>query len=89
MRHWLPRVNMIMCLLGNHAIILGFPIYAGNDFSLKPHFNLHLLGRQWLYQTCTEFGFYQTSDSNKQPFGSLFPLRLVLIQWYQGQIQKY
>ena len=34
-------------------------------------------GRQWMYQTCTEFGFYQTSDSDKQPFGDLFPLKYV------------
>uniref|UniRef100_A0A8C5M7A6 Serine protease K12H4.7 n=1 Tax=Leptobrachium leishanense TaxID=445787 RepID=A0A8C5M7A6_9ANUR len=25
-------------------------------------------GRQWLYQTCTEFGFFQTTDSVSQPF---------------------
>lgn len=25
-------------------------------------------GRQWMYQTCTEFGFYQTSDLTDQPF---------------------
>ncbi|XP_074048644.1 putative serine protease K12H4.7 isoform X2 [Macrotis lagotis] len=24
--------------------------------------------RQWLYQTCTEFGFFQTTDSKHQPF---------------------
>ena len=30
-----------------------------------------------MYQTCTEFGFYQTSDSEKQPFGDLFPLKYV------------
>lgn len=31
-------------------------------------------GRQWLYQTCTEFGWYQTSGSIHQPFGSSFPV---------------
>ncbi|KAL8619522.1 hypothetical protein ACOMHN_011873 [Nucella lapillus] len=31
-------------------------------------------GRQWTYQTCTEFGFYQTSDESSQPFGHKFPL---------------
>ncbi|KAF4532425.1 hypothetical protein B566_EDAN003878 [Ephemera danica] len=31
-------------------------------------------GRQWLYQTCTEFGFYQTSSSPDQPFGNQFPV---------------
>ncbi|XP_018318425.1 putative serine protease K12H4.7 [Agrilus planipennis] len=30
--------------------------------------------RQWLYQICTEFGWFQTSTSNKQPFGNTFPL---------------
>ncbi|KAJ8256270.1 hypothetical protein COCON_G00184220 [Conger conger] len=30
-------------------------------------------GRQWVYQTCTEFGFYQSTDSPNQPFGG-FPL---------------
>ncbi|KPP58865.1 hypothetical protein Z043_123269, partial [Scleropages formosus] len=30
-------------------------------------------GRQWVYQTCTEFGFYQTTDSPNQPFSG-FPL---------------
>lgn len=32
--------------------------------------------RQWIYQTCAEFGYYQTSDSKYQPFGSTFPLDL-------------
>jgi len=30
--------------------------------------------RQWTYQTCTEFAYYQTTDSNAQPFGNLVPL---------------
>jgi len=25
--------------------------------------------RQWLWQTCTEFAFYQSTDSRRQPFG--------------------
>ena len=31
-----------------------------------------------MYQTCTEFGFYDTSDSANQPFGKLFPLKYVV-----------
>lgn len=31
-------------------------------------------GRQWMYQTCTEFGFYQTSSKKQQLFGSHFPI---------------
>ena len=30
--------------------------------------------RQWVYQTCTEFGYYQTTDSAQQPFGDLVTL---------------
>jgi len=30
--------------------------------------------RQWTYQTCTEFGFFQSSDSKRQPFGNEFPV---------------
>uniref|UniRef100_A0A0B7A1H0 Serine protease K12H4.7 n=1 Tax=Arion vulgaris TaxID=1028688 RepID=A0A0B7A1H0_9EUPU len=31
-------------------------------------------GRQWTYQTCTEFAFYQSSDSEQQPFGHNFSI---------------
>nr|CAD7395996.1 unnamed protein product [Timema cristinae] len=31
-------------------------------------------GRQWIYQTCTEFGFYQTSSLSPHLFGDDFPL---------------
>lgn len=31
-------------------------------------------GRQWMYQTCTEFGFYQTSTYRPQVFGNQFPV---------------
>ncbi|XP_013105191.1 putative serine protease K12H4.7 [Stomoxys calcitrans] len=32
--------------------------------------------RPWYYQTCNEYGWYQTSASRNQPFGSSFPLDL-------------
>jgi hypothetical protein len=31
-------------------------------------------GRQWTYQTCVEFGFFQSSDDPQQPFGNNFPV---------------
>ncbi|EEB18067.1 conserved hypothetical protein [Pediculus humanus corporis] len=39
-------------------------------------------GRQWTYQTCTEFGFFQTSSLNttKQMFGNKFPPEFFLKQ---------
>lgn len=30
--------------------------------------------RPWFYQTCSEFGWYQTTDSKNQPFGKLSPV---------------
>jgi hypothetical protein len=31
-------------------------------------------GRSWTYQTCVQTGYFQTTDSPTQPFGSLVPL---------------
>ncbi|KAK9693693.1 Serine carboxypeptidase S28 [Popillia japonica] len=31
--------------------------------------------RPWLYQTCTEYGYYQTTTSDYQPFGNTFGLK--------------
>lgn len=32
--------------------------------------------RQWYYQTCVDFGYYQSSGSSNQPFGKSFPVEL-------------
>jgi len=32
-------------------------------------------GRQWTYQTCTEFGWYQSSDIPRRPWGNLVPAK--------------
>lgn len=37
-------------------------------------------GRQWTYQTCTEFGFYQTSTYKPQIFGDQFPVGFFIQQ---------
>ncbi|XP_040063933.1 putative serine protease K12H4.7 [Ixodes scapularis] len=37
-------------------------------------------GRQWTYQTCVEFGYFQSSDLRNQPFGSLFPVEFFVQQ---------
>lgn len=34
--------------------------------------------RQWVYQTCSEFGWYQTSTSEEQIFGAQFPIDLFI-----------
>ncbi|XP_012256835.2 putative serine protease K12H4.7 [Athalia rosae] len=37
-------------------------------------------GRQWMYQTCTEFGFFQTSTARPQLFSETFPLEFFVQQ---------
>ncbi|VVC45214.1 Alpha/Beta hydrolase fold,Peptidase S28 [Cinara cedri] len=34
--------------------------------------------RQWIYQTCTEFGFYQTSSQDNHVFGHNFPVEFFI-----------
>lgn len=38
------------------------------------------LGRQWFYQTCTEFGFFQSSSYKPQVFGKDFPVEFFIKQ---------
>lgn len=40
--------------------------FLSNTTLPNPNFGV----RQWLYQTCNEFGYYQTTDSSAQPFHS-------------------
>jgi len=35
-------------------------------------------GRSWTFQTCTEFGYFQTGDSDKQPFSKKISLAFFL-----------
>lgn len=44
------------------------------------HFFFYSLARQWTYQTCTEFGFYQTSEQTTSLFGDTFPLNFFVKQ---------
>ena len=39
------------------------------------NFNKNIGGRQWIYQTCTEFGWYQSSDQPGHPFLDHFPVQ--------------
>jgi hypothetical protein len=36
--------------------------------------------RQWFWQTCTEFGFYQSTGSDRQPFGATIPVEYGLVK---------
>lgn len=40
--------------------------------------DLFVVVRSWTYQTCTEFGYYQTGSSSAQPFSPLISLQSFL-----------
>ncbi|GJQ84562.1 hypothetical protein Trydic_g226 [Trypoxylus dichotomus] len=47
------------------------------DSFVETHSNVETtndMWRSWLYQTCTEYGYYQTTTSERQPFGKTFGL---------------
>ncbi|XP_037807828.1 putative serine protease K12H4.7 [Lucilia sericata] len=45
--------------------------------------------RPWYYQTCNEYGWYQSSYSRKQPFGTKFPALLYTTMCYDIFGSKY
>ncbi|XP_062524740.1 putative serine protease K12H4.7 [Bombyx mori] len=45
--------------------------------------------RQWMYQTCTEFGFYQTSSAEMDVFGNNFDVDFFIQQCQDVFGQKY
>lgn len=61
-----------------------------NTYTLCIYFIIHFMnieeklyknvftGRQWTYQTCTEFGFFQTSNQKDSAFSNQFPLDLFI-----------
>jgi len=34
--------------------------------------------RQWIWQTCNEFGYYQSTDGTNQPFGQTVPINYIV-----------
>lgn len=55
------------CLKGNYADSL--------EDLMNTNYTTQYL-RQWFYQSCSEFGWFQTSTSGDHPFGSSFPIHL-------------
>lgn len=50
---------------------------------------MYLLDRQWLYQTCTELGLFQSSNSNWQIFGHEFDMEFFQKQCKDSFGPKY
>lgn len=56
------------CLQNNYEKFV--KLYRNETWDAQPD-----IMRQWFYQTCTEYGYYQTTNSNKTSFGSSLSLR--------------
>ncbi|XP_067012068.2 putative serine protease K12H4.7 [Anabrus simplex] len=48
--------------------------YGNDSWDANPTY------RAWIYQTCSEYGYYQTTDSPNQPFSKGFPLEFFIDQ---------
>ncbi|CAK9802567.1 Putative serine protease K12H4.7 [Anthophora plagiata] len=59
--------TQMKCLKNNYEKFV--KLYRNEEWDAQPD-----IMRQWFYQTCTEYGYYQTTNSKKSIFGSLFPL---------------
>ncbi|XP_064142701.1 putative serine protease K12H4.7 [Loxodonta africana] len=69
------RYIRIIQLLYNHEYLRCFPAHYRKKLEvyLDSYINHQnpAIGRQFFYQSCTEFGFFQTTDSKNQPFTGL------------------
>jgi hypothetical protein len=72
--------NMIMDVFGEQCLYnsySGFIDYMRNTaFSVESSDD-----RSWIYQTCTEFGYYQSTEGNNIVFGNGIPVRFYVEQW--------
>jgi len=60
------------CLATNYDNFVAY--FAQEDLNIGGQY------RQWLYQTCNEFGYFQSSGSPNQIFGNSFPINLNIAQ---------
>jgi pimeloyl-ACP methyl ester carboxylesterase len=71
--------------LENYAAVSNFFLSLGNQTCLDTSYKNSVAGlmnltdfgggRSWTYQTCTQTGYFQTTDAPTQPFGDLVPLK--------------
>lgn len=63
-----PMEGMMRVMLGKRSRCVDVSFADSVDFLSKTEFDGHSSARQWYYQTCSTFGFYQTTDYENQPF---------------------
>ncbi|XP_071446334.1 putative serine protease K12H4.7 [Hetaerina americana] len=73
--------SVIMNSLGESCLDPSYDNYISliKDIAFGDENSMDLV-RQWTYQTCSEFGFFQTSNSSAQPFGRDFQLNFFIQQ---------
>lgn len=63
-----PLEGMARVMLGKRGGCVDASFADSIAFLSKTEFDGHSSARQWYYQTCRTFGFYQTTDYENQPF---------------------
>ncbi|OQR76365.1 putative serine protease K12H4.7-like [Tropilaelaps mercedesae] len=77
----LAAVNNLMLADGNQSCLdYDYDKFVRNMRNVSFDSTAAEGGRQWIYQTCVEFGFFQSSSSKDQPFGNQFPVELFVQQ---------
>ncbi|GAB0098737.1 Peptidase S28 [Sergentomyia squamirostris] len=72
--------ELVQLLLGDECWYADYEMSAEYERQVTWRNNTAEMSRQWFFQTCNEYGWFQTSGSPNQPFGSSFPVDFY-IQW--------
>lgn len=72
--------NIMLNLSGEKCVDASYDSYISEMKQVSWNESAAVGGRQWTYQTCVEFGFFQSTDSRKQPFGQTVPVDFYIQQ---------
>jgi hypothetical protein len=70
--------------MGEQCTLTTYNDYISSLKDIRPYpDNDNAAGRSWTYQTCTEFGYYQSAEGRQQPFSEK-----ITIQWFVKQCEQ-
>jgi len=69
----LQYASVVSTVIGNTCLDVSYQKMIGS-LKNETNFGPTVGDRQWAYQSCVEFGYFQTTESQQQPFGDLVPL---------------
>lgn len=72
--------NLILKSSGEKCLDFDYDSYINSLREIEFNSTEGAGGRQWTYQTCVEYGYFQSSDLKNQPFGTLFPVEFFVKQ---------